>query len=456
MLPDVHSQTRYEKIILAENSLPRELASVLAGASRASRLARCSTTSHERIVAEVSAGFLAPLVFFYAAWVLRQARSKGITRLYFLARDAYLVMKAAEVLSERWGIDIELRYLYSSREAWLLPSLVEIDEFACSWITWGYLSSISLDEIERRLQLPSGALCHRLEATPEFANTGPSTSLTGQQLEIVKALLVSRDAYDEIRRRSDTLLENVSGYLAGQGVFDGTSYALVDTGWKATSQYGFQLILDKLGINSGVTAYYLGLNRKYHLHTGDSACSFLFDWNRTGIDYRLYNFLCFELLLSAKDGRTIGYGDSSKDYAPILLDNPAPENMWAIDIHHDCVASYLDYVSRVLSPDDLIDDGARLCRRLASEFISRPGRDEASVYGNLRIAGEMSERDLQCLAPSMDYRELFRIALKKSKIRGFWPQGSMARSGMHGALSLYGLFLDSRLLDWYRRTILKY
>lgn len=458
MLHDVHRLSRYEKIIIADRSLPREITSILGGASRATRLSRKDEMPRERIATEVATGVLAPLVFLYASWILVQARQLGVRRLYFLARDGYIIMKVAEVLAHNWGMDIELRYLHTSREAWLFPSLQEIDNFTLSWITWGYLSSISVDEIEKRLRFPAGALWRQLASMPEFSGSESTSSLSTVQIDLVKTTLTREDILCDLCLRADTALENVRGYLAGQGLFESKPYALVDTGWKATSQYGLSLILGKLKsrTHSGVTAFYLGLNKGHHLFDGDSALSFLFDWNRSGIDYRLYNFLCLELLLSARDGRTIGYSDASDGYAPILLDNPCPENLWAVDIHHECVLSYVGYASRFISLNDLSDGGARLCRKLVATFISRPTSEEATVYGDLMIAGEMGERDLQPLGPQMNYREFAMIALRKRKIRGFWPQGSLVRSGMRLAHLLYCLVLDIKLLDWYRRVILKY
>ena len=44
-------------------------------------------------VAQVSSGVLAPFMVGYALWVTAQARLRGIKRLYYVARDAEVMLR---------------------------------------------------------------------------------------------------------------------------------------------------------------------------------------------------------------------------------------------------------------------------------------------------------------------------------------------------------------------------
>ena len=57
----------------------------------------------------------APVLYRFTGWILDAAKKSGTERLYFCARDAYPIFKAAEVIRDR-GITVpELKYLELSR-----------------------------------------------------------------------------------------------------------------------------------------------------------------------------------------------------------------------------------------------------------------------------------------------------------------------------------------------------
>ena len=66
--------------------------------------------------------FVGPILFDYVWWILYQAQQRGIQRLYFLARDGYLLREIAQQFCARFGLKIECRYLYCSRAALRMPS----------------------------------------------------------------------------------------------------------------------------------------------------------------------------------------------------------------------------------------------------------------------------------------------------------------------------------------------
>ena len=79
--------------------------------------------------AAFAADFVVPAYLPYVIHVLREARSMGIRKLYFLSRDSYILMKAAQVLTEE-AEGLELHYLFVSRRSLPLPHLSGEDEKA--------------------------------------------------------------------------------------------------------------------------------------------------------------------------------------------------------------------------------------------------------------------------------------------------------------------------------------
>ena len=64
----------------------------------------------------------------YVEWLLKESVQKGFQRLFFIARDGYVLKEIADIIIRRQGLEIETYYLYGSRKAWRLPSIT-IEKF---------------------------------------------------------------------------------------------------------------------------------------------------------------------------------------------------------------------------------------------------------------------------------------------------------------------------------------
>lgn len=59
-----------------------------------------------------------PVFSPFADWILRQSLKKGISHLYFIARDGFIIKRIADRIIEKFSINIKTSYIYSSRQAW--------------------------------------------------------------------------------------------------------------------------------------------------------------------------------------------------------------------------------------------------------------------------------------------------------------------------------------------------
>lgn len=71
----------------------------------------------QEILDEVFLYVYAPVILEFVEWVLREARREGKKRLYFLARDGYMIYLAACKLVTDRNLDLDIRYLKISRLA---------------------------------------------------------------------------------------------------------------------------------------------------------------------------------------------------------------------------------------------------------------------------------------------------------------------------------------------------
>ena len=73
---------------------------------------------------------VAPVLYGYVCWVLKEAEKRGICTLYFLSRDGYILRKIAQQICEKKKMRIECRYLYCSRASLRMPAYHLIGEEA--------------------------------------------------------------------------------------------------------------------------------------------------------------------------------------------------------------------------------------------------------------------------------------------------------------------------------------
>jgi len=58
------------------------------------------------------------ILFPYVNWIIFQCQKRKIKRLYFIARDGYILKKIADKILETQNLDIETKYIYGSRKVW--------------------------------------------------------------------------------------------------------------------------------------------------------------------------------------------------------------------------------------------------------------------------------------------------------------------------------------------------
>lgn len=93
-----------------------------AGISRSLLLA-----SNSSVIEKFATDIIAPLYVSFTYNVLKDAETRGLNKLFFLARDSSIIYRIAKEMSSHFP-SIDLEYLYASRKALYLPSLDDISK----------------------------------------------------------------------------------------------------------------------------------------------------------------------------------------------------------------------------------------------------------------------------------------------------------------------------------------
>ena len=224
--------------------------SILVGLQRAARIL-LGNNAYTEIAADFVASAYIPYVFF----LLKEAKKRGLKRLYFLSRDSYILMKMAEVLHDAYP-EIELRYLFVSRKSLLLPYL---DEMSVEQ----YLGVQDHHTIYHKNvnALLSAFETNREEQEKEFGVTFDYSTITNKQQEkdFLDKILGSNSRYRSVlQERASKRRDLLLAYCRQEGLFDGIPSAMVDVGWLGTSRLMINSILKHSGARP-VEFFYYGI-----------------------------------------------------------------------------------------------------------------------------------------------------------------------------------------------------
>ncbi len=269
---------------------------------------------------------LAPALGGFTLWLLYHSLKSGKQRLYFLARDGYLMSRAALLFCET---------LQLSRLSLRGPKLLALFP-ADSLLSSGsggrprcnlpgrnprYARSDSRAgrahrtraEARRRGALPS--VEGRGRDSLRQVTRGPPPSAT------VRALLL-----DAMNCHSRDAMPGLAGYLQQEGLLEEVPDAIVDSGWVGSMQMALNEVLASMGRTKPLEGYYSGL---YALPPGaDRGAYHCYDFAPNhGLTPKIFfNNCLFEAIFTAPHGMTTGYRRMGNNISRIM-DSPMRTGM---------------------------------------------------------------------------------------------------------------------------------
>jgi FMN phosphatase YigB (HAD superfamily) len=374
-VPDA-ALNRYEQIWERHRWSSGGLSSLFAGASRLARLEADASAELAPIV-DVAAGVAAPLLSAYVLWVLASAQREGLQRLYFLARDGEILYLLAQRFAAKLGLDIELRYLYGSRSVYHRAGLATKSLAEAAW-AWKAMYRLTSLDVLRRLGLPQ----ERAQAALIRLGLGDQPGELSEAA--IQRLIADDQLQDEVRVFAQQLLARVRGYLAQEGVFDGTPAAVVDTGWagRVVESMSSSFPAGAPPLKRGYLFGYM--KREDGYDRPDVLRGYLFDeYANTGFrDGFDHAYGPLETFAVANHGMTVDFTEKGGRYEPVLASgtNPVLDD-WPWDTFRSTVMRFADEL--VLDPD-IAAVGADLRGAVAEvldAFWSHPTPEEARVWG---------------------------------------------------------------------------
>lgn len=291
--------TPIEKAVLKGSGDDASL-QLLVGISKNARMLR-QLKDKESVGASLS-GFL---LGSYVQWIINDAVRRGIKTLYFVARDGYVLKKAADIFIEKMGYHLYTKYIYGSRKAWRMPAQISEDmdilelcytstpEFLYDLKSIADIFELSFSEFLKFLpDKIMGANCRlsRIDVDVLFRYLAGSKEF--------KCFLV-----EENKKKRKLVLR----YLEQEVDLQEGQIAFVEIGGTGYTQKCLENILSDI-YEGSVSTYYFQL---YSLGEGqDNFYNFIPDG--------LYMKDAVEPLCRAPHGQTLGYAQNSGQVIPVL------------------------------------------------------------------------------------------------------------------------------------------
>lgn len=201
----------------------------------------------------LAADFVAPAYIPYVKFILEKAKEHGIKRLYFLSRDSYILQKIAETEQANYP-DVQLKYLFVSRKALLLPYLHKPS--ADKFIAIQDKQTLIGRNTEELLQSIGTSLAELKEKYSTIIDYTKIESVK-EEKDFIEKIFGTASSYksrlQELAQEERTLLNE---YFAQEGLFDNVKTAMVDVGWLGTTRLMINSILKEEGYNETLFFYY--------------------------------------------------------------------------------------------------------------------------------------------------------------------------------------------------------
>lgn len=407
-------------------------------------------TEKDPLVQEVTKNIFAPVICDFVGWVLRSAQEKGIKRVYFLARDGWIMYHTAVIIAEKHNIDIELKYLYCSRMSLRNAALNDLGEEAYRYLLEGgfaltprvILGRLGLDQDERQDIYKDIAYSGDEEtemgkaAASEFCGRLKSSRLYRQYVSVVSA-----------RCRKTAL-----SYLQQEGLLSDVPYAIADSGWTGSMQKMFRILTGKKQ-----TGYYFGLYAKPDPADGEFN-AYLFDKTTSPFTVSRFNNHLFEALCAAPHGMTVGYRIQEDSTVPLLKEEKSLNND-SLLLHTQEAELYRFASEEYILPDDIkgIKERQKIAFGLLDRLMFLPERNVAEKYGGLKFSDDPAELyDFPLAAPLSETKRLYLLPRLKEKL---FRKGKLERPVYWGyataVLSGKGSFCRLNLQLWEVLWLLK-
>lgn len=388
-----------------------------------------------------------PLYAGFTEWLFEQVARHRLEKVFFLARDGFVLKRLFEKYRPAALADVQTHYLYASRRAMKIATLDVLDERTLEFLTQSfainrvgaYLQRIGLDP----------AIYDRDIRQAGFADAQQYVQ-NGVDFGRLEGLL--RSLWGPIQEIARAEREVLRDYLRSFGLGENRPVGLVDIGWQGSQQRAIRELLHGDG-GASAHGFYLGTfwfaSHLYGARLPNDAYLFNRGQPREFEELILNCVEIIELMFSAPEGSLVrierGPGG---EFVPIKQAASADDtlrNQFVERLQAGATEFVEDYFSLKREFPGLSIDPALALNQIG-RVLRRPSPLEARHLGDIAHTKDFGESTPGSIAPASQLTDLLQRRRVIRWREGTWRAGIEARSSR-----LYRLLYRLRMRDLARR-----
>lgn len=381
---------------------------------------------------QVGSGYSAEILVPYVLWVLQKCIEKKIQKLYFIARDGYILKKISDILISRYDYPIKTSYLYGSRRAWRLPSIKSGKFEVKTFIKWHYPGQIySYQRIAEIL----GLTFDELKLFLPFAREYVELSKPIVQ-EIIGILEEQQDHLaDFINGKYEQHKKETVSYLYQEIGNEQCNFAFVDLIGSGYTQVCLAELMEDFYKEPIKTFFY----RLDYAVTSKKNINYAFFPNRI----KMGNII--EVLCAAPHGQTIGYECKNDIWIPVLgTDEGEKLELYGFSDYIKGIEHYTEIFASWFFEKPLALQNLGIIE-LYFDYMANVGNKKLYDYiADMPYGINGYEKTVTSFAPQISNRELSRIY--------FWNKGEPVKKHYSG----YSLDFSLMRLSSRQKKMLKF
>ena len=442
---------RYEDILDSHAYATGGLASVMAGAARLARLSIDASDERERALKDVSASVGGPVISSYVLWLLLRAEEHGIRRLYFVARDGYILMRVAQILIRKLGLSCQARYLHGGRQAWYVPSIRDASPEDLFWAVDYAVPDQSLAAVLGNTGLTDQEVVGFLVEFESAADPDADAS------EKLRAAVQHPLLRQEILTRAAERRREALRYFRQEGLLTGSDWAIVDIGWTGRLLRSLDSILEEAGAKIP-GAFFFARHRTGEAHSPQDEVpihAYLSDHDQRRGHRARINELLVEMFCGADEGPSLLYRSDGNCVVPVLASNTNSDLVrWGLPVVHATIESFAEHLWLDSESLDLSADMRPAAADVLNAFLRNPTTAEAHAWGAFPFQYGRSGNVSAPIANPLSFRHLaplIRRGWVSTRPGTEWTEGSLAMTPLLTRRVLTaGIRMRKRLMPWVR------
>ncbi|HHV10479.1 MAG TPA: hypothetical protein GXX75_09415 [Clostridiales bacterium] len=342
------------------------------------------------------------VLFPYVWWIIQESIKKKISRLYFIARDGFILKKIADIIIKELGYQINTYYIYGSRRAWRMPSFNKSNSDVELLLNWSHPNNIkTIIDLADVFQITESQLISFLPNHYKKIKC-----FTAANFKIIKENLAANNEFKEfLYKIHENKRMEVIKYLQQEIDFSDDNMAFVELAGSGYTQLCLANIISEF-YHYPIKTFYFKMDRVHK----NVNCRF-FDF----LPSNLYLHVIIEMLCRAPQSQTIGYKEIKNKMVPIL----GEEEGRAI-IQHG-IYDYIEGIEwftqeyvKLIQSTDIKPYKLELLLKYMDYIAKEPDKEVMEFIGGMPNSVTGRENKVIQYAPALLRRDIINIFLKRT------------------------------------------